>query len=308
MEYHLDHRVRLSQESKHKSLYTWSLQEISETGEQIGSDQIPWEWNLYFSANELRYIKELTIEQESNPDAILAASEGVSATESITAILQSGTTSNGFFEPEASYSMFGTGRQIQDFRLTIRPLTGDGQEDVCDAWGCVSYTSEVDFRTETSPDVLQISIRVSSERFRELRELVNHVRPDAFTIRIGRVSGFYSEWSPSITTRRVKVLTRGSEHKIEVPENCVVNPPRLGKVGEFALTAVRRNTLRLEQKFDLWDEESAPEEAGSEEHISGSEQNYAALSAQLAKIQVAFDKLRWPTWLIVGLLLLLYFK
>lgn len=171
----------------------------------------------------------------------------------------------------------------------------------------MSYTSEIDFRTETEDDILQISLGVSSERFNELRELVNHVHPDVFVIRLGRVSGFYSEWSPSVSTTRVKVLTRGSEHKVEVPDGCEVDPPRLGEVGEFALTAVCRNALQLKREPDTRDEEGQLEDR-EEERVLEHEQSASALIERLAGNRATLDKLKWPIWLIVVLLLLLYLK
>lgn len=308
MECHLDHRIRLSQESKYKNLYSWSLQEVSENGEQIGLDQVPWQWSLYFSASELRYTKEVSIQRESAPEDILRNSEGVSSAESISAVLHSGRPSaDGIFEREAFYSMFGTNRQIKDFSLVIRPLEEVDSRDACAVWGCISYTSEIDFRTETEDDILQIYVGVSSERFNELRELVNHVRPDVFVIRLGRVAGFYSEWSPSVSTNRIKVLTGGSEHKVEVPDGCEVDPPRLGEVGEFALTATSRNSLKLKRDSD---ESGEVDElaARNEEGFHEPEQGHDALTERLVRNQKALDRLKWPIWLIVVLLLLLVLK
>lgn len=308
MEYHLEHRVRLKQDSEHKSLYTWSLQEISQTGEEIGLDQVPWEWSLYFTASELRYNKELSIERESDSKDIVPTSEGVLSTESISAVLRSGaTTANGVFEREAIYSMFGTDRQIQNFSLIIRPLEGDEPKDVCVVWGCVSYSSEIDFRTETEDDIVQVSVGTSPERFKELRELVNHVHPDMFVVRLGGVAGFYSEWSPSVSTDRIKVLTRGSEHKVEVPEGCEVEPPRLGEVDKFELTAVRRRTLQLGHETEPWDEEDELEDIEDDQTVEP-EPSRSALDEPVVRNQATPNSLKWPMWLIVVLLILLYLK
>jgi hypothetical protein len=308
MEYHFDHRIRLSQKSAYKNLYSWSLQEISDTGEQIGSDQVPWCWSLYFSASELRYNKELSIAQECVPEDPLPRKNGVSSTESITAVLHSGVTAaDGYFEREAVYSMLGTNRQIQKFSLSIRPLEADQSNEVCSVWGGVSYTSDIDFRTETEEDILLISVAVSPERFKEFRDLITHVRPDVFFVRLSRVAGFYSEWSPSISTNRIKVLTRGSEHNVESPEGCEVVPPRLGEVGEFALTAARRNALVLKREPDVWEEKDElvkTEQAGH----SDFEQSPNGLMKQLTRNQATLDGLKWPIWAIVILLLLLYLK
>jgi hypothetical protein len=308
MEYHLNRTIRLSLESEYKNLYSWSLQEVSGAGEQIGMDQVPWPWSLIFSASELRYNKTLRIEREADPNDILPSSAGVSNTESISAVLHPGAIrANGNFEREATFSMFGTDRVIENFSLIIQQLQKDDSKDVCSMWGCVSYTSEIDSRTKTEDDILQISVAVSSERFKELRELVNHVKPDVLVVRLGRVAGFYSEWSPSVSTNRIKVLTSESEHKVESPDGCDVDPPRLGEVGEFALTAMCRNTLQLKQESDSWDSggELDDDEEGK---LTEPDQGQGAIIEQLAKSGAAFEKLKWPIWFIVVLLLLLYLK
>lgn len=308
MEYHLDHRVRLCHESKHKALYSWSLQEVSQNGEQIGLDQVPWNWSLSFSASELRYHKEVNIERESAPKDIIRTSGEVSSTELIRAVLHSGRpAADGIFEPEATYSMFGTNRQIKNFSLVIWPLKGGDSKDSCAVWGCISYTTENDFRAETEDDILQIHVRVSSERFNELRELVNHVHPDSFVIRLGKVAGVYSAWSPSVSTNRIKVLTAEAEHKVDAPNGCEVEPPRLGAVGEFTLIATSRSSLSLRLDPD----ESAKDDGlanRSEEGRDEPDERVKALTDRLGQIQTALGSLRWPMWLTAILLLFLCLK
>jgi len=308
MDYQLDHQIRLCQETKHKSLYSWSLQEVSENGEQIGLNQVPWNWSVYFSASELRYNKELIIRRESPPEDIFRRSEEISSAESITAVLHSGRLSvGGSFEREATYSMFGTNREIKDFGLIIRPLEEGDSKDSCTVWGCVSYTTEIDFRTETENDTFQIYLELSAERFNELRDLVNHVHPNAFLIRLGRVDGFYSEWSPSVSTNRIKVLTSGSEHKVYAPDGCVIDPPRLGTVGEFSLVATSKNCLELRRDSQDLGEENGLENQNDEDLYQSQERGYA-LNVRLGQLHQALDKLRWPMWLAVTLLFLLLLK
>lgn len=308
MECHFDHRIRLNQESEFKNLYSWSLQEVSDAGEQLGSDLVPWVWSLYFSASELRYNKELTIERAGDPEDFSPSEDEVSSTESISAVLHSGVTNaDGYFEREAIYSMLGTERQIQKFSLSIRPLEAADSVERCSAWGGVSYTSEIDFRTETEDDILQFSVYVSPERFKEYYDLITQAKPDVFYIRLGRVSGFYSEWSPSISTNRIKVLTRGSEHMIETPEGCDVDPPRLGEVGEFSLTVARRNALELKPEPEEWDDKGEllePEVVS----VGAPDQRTNEFTKHFARIQATVDGLKWPIWSIAILLLLLYLK
>jgi hypothetical protein len=49
MDYHIDRKVVLSEESEFKNLYKWSLQELDENGKQIGRNLVPWSWSLNFT-------------------------------------------------------------------------------------------------------------------------------------------------------------------------------------------------------------------------------------------------------------------
>jgi hypothetical protein len=53
---------------------------------------------------------------------------------------------------ETSFSMFGTDRTIKSFQLEIHPIADPAEQESCRAWGSVSYTTEIDFRHETSDD------------------------------------------------------------------------------------------------------------------------------------------------------------
>ena len=69
---------------------------------------------------------------------------------------------------------------------------------------------------------------------------------------ISRVSGFYSNWSPSIFTNFIKVLT--DSHKIEGFDASFKIPFLIGEVGSFRLTLNTLNSLNVKhnsQKFDF---------------------------------------------------------
>lgn len=308
MEFHFDRRIRFSRESAHKSLYSWSLQEISETGEQIGSDQVPWPWTLAFFATELRYVNTVRIERQLDSSENTSAVSDASMAESIFATLRSGNVrGDGTIDSKVRFSMFGTDRDVRDFRLAITPLVGDEERENCSVWGCVSYTSEVDFRTSRSDDIVQISIDVSPKRFRALANLIEKTTPECFAMQIGMVSGFYSEWSPSITTNRVKILTSGEEHKVEVEGGSLAQIRKLGEVGDFRLSAVLRNPLP-ERHFSKSASEEITNVNGRNSQIEASEQRQDLVTEYLAKNFMALEKLKWPIWIMVIVLLFLYFK
>ncbi len=133
--------------------------------------------------------------------------------------------------------MFGTDRTIYDFALQIMPLEGEQRQELCTAWGCVSYTNE------TTDDTVTFYLYVSPETFARYAQKIAASEVDKAFFRVGGVSGFYSDWPPPISASDIKVLTSDKEHAVEIPDECEIAPPRLGKVREAALFMYSINNL-----------------------------------------------------------------
>lgn len=246
MEFHLNRKVALSQESKYQSLYKWSLQEHDDNGKQLGQDQVPWNWSAVFTATEMALNEELKIEVETplfselRPEERKVGERAINTEErvSIRADLRPGH----FVDPDAGarYSMFGTDRAIKSFQLWVYKRQDEAKPEHCRAWGSLSYTTEIDFRNETADDTLQFYLHVSAERFARYVEMMRKNLANIVTLRLGMVDGLYSEWSPSISAERFKVLTNLKDHQLTIPEGCAIAPPTLGRIGEFSITFMTR--------------------------------------------------------------------
>ena len=180
----------------------------------------------------------------------------------------------------------------------------------------MSYTTEIDFRDETTDDVVEIYLSLAPNRFNRLVELIKDRRADIVQIRLGRVSGFYSEWSPSISTKNIKILTALEDMKIIFPNNCEITPPRLGDVGEFNISITQRNILNPKQDLrqidmvKLFEEPDGYEEDVYERqgHAESQPDVTSLLLAKLGGNEIALAKLRTPLWLILFVLLFLLIK
>ncbi|RVA56331.1 hypothetical protein EN933_06415 [Mesorhizobium sp. M7A.F.Ca.US.001.01.1.1] len=232
MENHIDRRVILCPESEHKNLYEWSVQEVGADGNKIDRDQIPWEWTLYFKATELTLHDTLTV-GSLLPGAPQDEINTVTAKQSISAKLH---PFGAAWPP--SYSMFGTDRTITDISLSIIPSAVDDEQEQCVAWGVVSYTSEIDFREETTSDCIGFYLVVRPDRFARYAEMVSTSAVEDVSLFVGRVPGFYSDWSPSTSTHRIKILADKTVQKIEIPPDCEIDPPRLGRA-QYAQLNIR---------------------------------------------------------------------
>jgi hypothetical protein len=237
LNFHLDGRVVLRTDPEYKNLYSWMLQEFDANGKQVGRDWVPWDCDLYFTASDLRVNDTIAIEPTHTFGMEPDGGKRVRQRHSISATLHPGDSRRPERRRrcEPSYSMFGTNREISDIGLHIETL-GEGEtEERCVALGSVSYTADFDFRDETQPDFIVFHLYVRPETFARYIEKLNSGAVDEVVFRSSKVLGFYSDWSPSITTDKIKVLTSGGEHKVEVPNGCEIVPPRLGKVLEAEL-------------------------------------------------------------------------
>jgi hypothetical protein len=198
-------------------------QRVRRERKAIGRDQIPWDWSLRFEIIEL--VPTCTI-QIKGADADQAEASKAELSEYIYGKLRPSVESR-----EAGlYTMFGTQRTISEFGLFIYKATKD--ESRCHLWGTVSYTSENDFEDMTQADAVAVYVHLSGEK---LMKFVKFPRPTGAEIRLKGVSGFYSDWSPSIRTDSIKILANAGDQRLENPQRLDIKTPVLGRVEEFEL-------------------------------------------------------------------------
>ena len=103
-----------------------------------------------------------------------------------------------------TFSILDTDRVIKNFALIIHQITDPAEQETCWAWGCVSYTWEFDFRDETVDDCLEFNLSVKPETFARYSRKIADGVVDEILFSVSAVAGFYSGWSPPISTDSVK--------------------------------------------------------------------------------------------------------
>ncbi|WP_368508194.1 hypothetical protein [Bradyrhizobium lupini] len=300
MDYHLERGLRLHTRPKYKNLYSWAINEIDANGNRVGEDLIPWAWSLYFIATSCALSDSIDLKTKyGSRDDALPIPE---ITERQVISVQLRPRDEDYWGSGTKFSMFGTDRAINSFELAIEPLANPAEQENCTAWGSVSYTAEVDFRNSTTDDCVVFYLAVKPDTFARYAAKVAAGSVDEIAFRIGSASGFYAEWSPGISTSSVKVLTRGDEHAVQIPEGLKFEPPRLGEVGAAALYINRR--LEFAKRAADTEDDDEPARPGGTVLVAPEPK--AAVAAPEPQTLKALRSLKRAAWFIVSLLTLIF--
>ena len=229
MKYELERKITVNHQPKDCSLYKWCLNENDKDNEKITNDLIPYRFSLYFICSSLKIVRQtyLRIDRQDGDSKKVRQK-----------IIVTGTIRSGFcrddetLTDEVSYSFFGTNRIIEKINFSIVE-TNQEQDEFCTLVGIPCYTTELDHLVETQPDFLGFDVYLKKERF---EALVNHIESkvvDSCWMSASLVSGFYSEWKPSISTNFIKILTQS--HVVNGLQDDMFQLDRVGEVRDFSI-------------------------------------------------------------------------
>jgi hypothetical protein len=317
MDYLIDGRIKIDGDPEHKSLYSWSLNEIDANGGVGVGNQIPWDGSFYFIGSLFQVVRNTSYGEVYGDDGEKIDRKIVSQEVKIIGHLHSGDCIDGrSLEDTTIFSMFGSKRKIEFFRLEIRAVENENDE-ICRIDGIPSFSYELDFRQELSADYVGVLIYVCRKKFEEISNLIERKIVDHAQIRLTGVSGIYSDWSPSIFTSRAKILTKYHLDLIDGDDEIKSTLPTLGDIEEFSLTIISKNELNVkidqnpasidkyfdddmghlnvegksEYKFDSREENSVAEELGRH------------LILQINELQKATSKINIAIWILVIILI-----
>lgn len=315
MEKKLERTIVLQEQSELKNLYQWFLQEFDEEGKKIEGEQVGWLERCNFNITCLRLNESINIKRKfASPDSEKIISE-IKEEEGIYGEM---VPDNKFI----SYSMFGTGRKINNFNFHISKVDKENPIEKAHLAGCIGFQTSVGFRNLDQDDFLELKLWVNPERFNKLVDIVKSQNSYFGRISLRGVQGFYSLWSPEIDPRGdIKVLAtnhcpsvHGEEYIpdetqiIKASDNSKIIPRRLGEIYEFDISIQQQNKLIITPEKE---DDSEQEEEKIEEPIipepkdNGSE----LILAQLLHNQRATGKLLAPLWMIfIVIILMVLFK
>ena len=252
----LEHKVIVKKEEELKTLYSWFISEIDDEGNEVSgfsSKSIPYHYSVGFQIKNIYYQTDIEIENEKNEYSVETKTKEVGNAFKT----NRGERIYGSLKIDEHYdtrlSMFGTNRKIEDIALSIYRA----EEEYCSVWGIPEYSTEIDFREDITPDCIEISIGLKDNDYQEIAERIKDKSINSYFITLKNVKGFYSPWSPQVSTPEIKVLTQ--EHEVNIDENALPDGyelPRLGNVGSFTMISRFAYELSKEDKTEESDEES----------------------------------------------------
>jgi hypothetical protein len=243
-------------ETPDDSLYKWSLCERNSEGVQVGSDVIPFNYNICFS------VRNLNIRTNFNND-LSDSIEKINPHVQIRGELKSGVVDNNHIVNDVvDYSILGTNRKINSFEFSIQQTEFDTEIEHCTLFTQIAHEYEVSFRYKQVTDSLIFEIRLNKNRFQKLLKLVQSENIDRMHLLVSGVEGFYSHWSPSIFPHAIKVLSDNDKQIIHTSQECKVIPKRTSVVHEFSISCNSSRIYFNEESVDnaIWDEAKNEEE------------------------------------------------
>ena len=228
-EYELDYAVKLETDSRHKNLYKWSIQEFDEESKQVGPDYIPFGWGVNFYASELRLSETVAIETKSTPAGDKEETE-IRSRHTIRAELRTGyPQQDAWSAPRLSF--FARKGPIENLTLFIMAAEED-EPTGCALAGGLPFTSG----GERFGGLLEIRFVVDQPTYDDMVNRIRERSVDVLNLRLARVAGLYSEWSPDIDVRNLKLLTKPENHRLNLSGAGEIEPRTMGVVKEAVLT------------------------------------------------------------------------
>ncbi|MGO7266178.1 hypothetical protein, partial [Rhizobium johnstonii] len=159
--------------------------------------------------------------------------------------------------------------------------------------GSMAFDYEWDFENLMQSDSVEIEISLTAEKFDALERFIADGRPKA-VVTLGSIDGFYSQWSPSIRTQEIKILSSLEDQKVKIDAGSEIAPPALGKAGEFALRLLLGPDEDKLPEPDLGGDTQATDQRPTEQ--------VHPTKVDLVQLEKKLSRLAMPLWIAVGLL------
>ena len=315
----LNRTIKLNNDSEYESLYSWSLEEYDSEGNKVTESFIPMQiGSIYLEVEKLTYLNNFQGSGYEPKSSKITESEFISGT------LKTQADRRKDISTTNTFSMFGTNREIKTFGIEIYKVDSDFRaEESFNLTGWIGYETEadIDLPAQKIEDSIYITVVLNEERFNKIvQNIKDGIHPNQ--VKIGHAEGFYNRWTPSIHLSDIKILTDEKERygdentpyaqHIEIPKDCDITPPRIGKLKDFNIGFLIESNESVDENSETEDEDYY-EDDDELDNANEQESSTDTISSQLSQISdlgnLALRALKFPLWIIaVTLLLILIFK
>jgi len=315
----LNRTIKLNNDSEYESLYSWSLEEYDSEGKKVTEAFIPMQiGSIYLDVEKLIYLNNFQGSGYEPKSSKITESEFISGT------LKTQADRRKDISTSNTFSMFGTNREIKTFGIEIYKVDNDYRsEESFNLTGWIGFETEadMDLPAQEIEDAIYITVVLNEERFNKIvQNIKDGIHPNQ--VKINHAEGFYNSWTPSIHLRDIKILTDEKERygdentpyaqQIEIPEDCDITPPRIGKLRDFNIGFLIESNESVDENSETEDEDYY-EDDDELDNANEQESSTDIISSQLSQISdlgnLALRALKLPLWIIaITLLLILIFK
>jgi len=335
MNHELNRTIKLNDDSKYTSLYSWSLEEYDFEGNKVEEGFIPMQiGSIYLNVEKLAYRNNFE-GLEDGPE-----SSKFNESEHIHGELKTLEDSSPLFNNNTNtFSMFGTDREIKHFGIEIYKTdngergkgfsrsgrTIDSKKENYFLTGHIGWQEDgdLDIPPHAAEDSLYIVVILKEERFNKIKQYIK----DGFNpryISIRHADGFYNQWTPSLHLGSIKILSDdcafGKDEpyvqQVEMTKECNITPPRIGKLYDFNIHFCIESNISVDDNNENeyeddykndYETDGPVELESSTDVISSQLSQISDLGLKLSKSSLA--ALRLPLWTIaITLLLILIYK
>lgn len=241
-EYFLELNAKLNKEPKNKALYDWCINEIHKETKVKGRDLIPFDGINEFKSTNISY--NVSLENNTYKSKKFFYQNEWIKVQMIP-------------DNEERYTMLGAARDIKDIVLTIHKKDKMIKGNNMRVKGYHAFSSEDpdDIRYD---EQLSFIIYLDKYNYEEIIHLAKKKLIDDVYLSVTDVKGFYSDWSPRVSSP-LKMLLTDKEHSKELglEDDKLINYLNKEEAGNFRLTYSVKNQKKSsidiikEDKYDL---------------------------------------------------------
>ncbi|MFN4011417.1 MAG: hypothetical protein ACK4K8_15815 [Pannonibacter sp.] len=213
MKYRIEWRTLALNDKSSAATGKLALAEADQDGNIVNGPFYPHNGTIEFVAEKLTIIDEIgysTLHEDNDFRIVLSFSQRIIGR------LILGPNLNSDYDPNPTFSMFGSQEEIQEANIEISLSSESTEKNPFTCWGSPGFTTNFLGEPENEvPPIVWFYYKAPKDVFTRITELVQLGKFDRMSFQASDVCGFYSERSALGDVRQLKVLANADDQKVE---------------------------------------------------------------------------------------------